>query len=257
MPTTIRADEIPVTSAELGVEIARAQRLALLRQLEDLTPEQWTAATECTRWTVRDIVAHIAGELEYTRNPFAFAGFVVTWRRRFPELEFLDGTNEAAVDARRDWPVERLVEEFRRDIPRAVPPRWARRLPIGGSGGLPRGATFAYLVDHILPRDTWMHRRDIGRALGQSVEPDAGDAQVVTQVICDLAQGWTGPPVVLRLTGPGGGSFALGPSGAAPMVEVDVVDFLLHLSGRSLDTDLFEGVAEPLRGALTGARVLF
>ena len=45
-------------SGEL-MELARAERADLLAFLETLSPEQWDAPTLCTRWRVRDVVAHL------------------------------------------------------------------------------------------------------------------------------------------------------------------------------------------------------
>lgn len=256
MQTITRAATLPPTTPERGVRVALAQRSSLLRQLDLLTASDWDAPTECTPWRVRDIVAHIAGELVYTRNPLAFLGLVATWRRRFGDLDFLDGTNEAAVQARRTWPVERLLAEYRRDIGRAVPPRWSRGLPLGGQGGLPPGATFAYLTDVVLPRDTWMHRHDIARATGTAVPADPTDAEVVAQVVRELALAWTGPDSELRLTGPAGGTWLLGDGDGEP-VELPAVGLMRLLSGRVAEPDLLASVPEPVRTTLAGARVIF
>ncbi|HSN43983.1 MAG TPA: maleylpyruvate isomerase family mycothiol-dependent enzyme [Propionibacteriaceae bacterium] len=260
METIDRALSIPVSTHTRGAEVALAQRLAFVRQLEALTPQQWDAPTECTRWTVRDIVAHMAGELDYCRNPLAYTGLVVTWLRHFRELNFLDGTNEAAVHARREWTVERLLDEFRRDVPRAVPPPWSRRLPLMGAGGLPRTATFSYLTDVVLPRDAWMHRHDIARATGQTVVPDSSDGEIVAQVVRDLALNWSGPDAILTLTGSGGGTWLLGSGDASPgtqAAEVAAVGFLRRVSGRASEVDLLANAPEPLRTSLESARVLF
>jgi Mycothiol maleylpyruvate isomerase N-terminal domain len=41
------------------MSLARDERRDLTDFLATLTPEQWDAPTLCTRWRVRDVVAHI------------------------------------------------------------------------------------------------------------------------------------------------------------------------------------------------------
>jgi uncharacterized protein (TIGR03083 family) len=50
------------------LELARQEREDLVALLETLTPEEWEAETLCTRWRVRDVVAHVIG---YDALPFA------------------------------------------------------------------------------------------------------------------------------------------------------------------------------------------
>ena len=85
---------------------------------------------------------------------------------------------------------------------------------------------------------------------------DCTDAEVVEQVIRDLGLGWTGPGVELRLTGPEGGVWTLGSPGGSEVV-LPAVEFMRHLSGRSVAGNLFDGVPDGVRGALEDARVPF
>jgi uncharacterized protein (TIGR03083 family) len=261
MGIPVDAAELPTTPPGLAAEVALAQRRALIGQLERLGPDQWSVVTECRPWTVHDVAAHVAGELVYTRNPFAYVGLVGTWRRHYRGLSFLDGTNAAAVRARRDWTAAQLLDALRRDAPTAVPPGWARRIPLAGVAGLPRSATFGYLTDVVLPRDCFMHRHDIARATGRPVEPEPSDAEVVAQVVRDLGRSWTGPNLVLRLSGPGGGAWRMAASARLDdptlAAEFDAAEFLRHLSGRAVDPSLFEHVPEACRTPLADARVTF
>ncbi len=215
----MKAVEIPLPSHARGTEVALAQRQALIRQLEPLEPHQWQLVTECAPWTVRDIAAHIAGTLSYTRNPLAYAGLVTGWLLHFRGRNFVDGTNEAAIRTYRRLSTDQLLEVLRRDTPRAVPPGWSRPLKLMGVASLPKYATFGHLADVVLPRDRFMHRYDIGRATGVDVPRDPTDADVVAQVVRDLGLAWTGPASVLRLSGTGGGEWQVRagtPDDAAP-----------------------------------------
>jgi len=261
MDTPVNADDLPVTAPSRAREVSLAQRRALIGQLERLEPDQWLTVTECHPWTVHDVAAHVAGELVYTRNPFAYVGLGVTWLRRYRGLSFLDGTNEAAVQARRHWTTTQLLDALRRDSLRAIPPPWAPPIPLAGVAALPRYATFGYLTDVVLPRDCFMHRHDIARATGQTIEPDPSDAEVITQVVRDLGRRWTTQGLTLRLVGPSGGAWRLGAqrgTGAPGSVaELDATEFLRHLSGRVSDPQLFEQVPDEFRAPLAGARVTF
>jgi uncharacterized protein (TIGR03083 family) len=48
-----------MTSTETTMDLARDERRDLAEFLATLTPEQWAASTLCTRWCVRDVVAHV------------------------------------------------------------------------------------------------------------------------------------------------------------------------------------------------------
>ena len=48
-----------MTIADTTMGLARDERRDLAEFLTTLTPEQWNAPTLCTRWRVRDVVAHI------------------------------------------------------------------------------------------------------------------------------------------------------------------------------------------------------
>ena len=150
----------------------------------------------------------------------------------------------------------RLVADYRGLIDAAEPPRLLRRVPVP-VGGLPRYADVAYLVDVILARDAWLHRYDIARATGGSVDPDPTSAEVIAQVVRDLALAWQGPDVVLDLTGPEGGTWLVGTNPDAPVVTLPAVEFLRHLSGRVVPAGQVAGVPDAARPALASARVTF
>lgn len=51
------------TTTELWTDI-HDERCALLELLESLAPQQWDAPTLCTKWRVRDVVAHLVATTE-------------------------------------------------------------------------------------------------------------------------------------------------------------------------------------------------
>lgn len=62
-----------------AIALARAERIDLANLLAGLTPEQWDAPSLCTKWRVRDVVAHMIGYEDLSRTQFysrvAKAGF--------------------------------------------------------------------------------------------------------------------------------------------------------------------------------------
>ncbi len=111
-------------------------------------------------------------------------------------------------------------------------PRPLRALPIPSGFGLPPGSTFGYLVDVIYPRDLWMHRIDIARASGRELSPTTTEADVVAQVVRDLAETWEGPATTLSLTGNGAGTWTLGTGASQASLVADAVEVCRMLSGR-------------------------
>jgi uncharacterized protein (TIGR03083 family) len=254
--TLIRAADLPMTPADVAATVARAQRLRLIDEAVRLAADQWQTVTECPRWTVFDIVAHVAAAMQNAANPVRWLSDGVLGKFRHPHDAFLDAGNEIGINRRRGRSVARLVADYRGLIDAAEPPRLLRRVPVP-VGGLPRYADVAYLVDVILARDAWLHRYDIARATGGSVDPDPTSAEVVAEVVRDLALAWQGPDVVLDLTGPEGGTWLVGTNPDAPVVTLPAVEFLRHLSGRVVPADLLAGVPDAARPGVAPARVTF
>lgn len=258
--TLTRAADLPATDAATGARVARAQRLRLADEAARLTPAQWLAPTECPRWNVHAMLAHLANAALFTGNPLRFLLDAALGRLRYPGEPSLDAANEVGIDRLRSAPPEQVLATLRR---RAEAGRRAPGFLRGfkaSDPSLPGYATIGYFVDDILTRDTWLHRHDIARATGSTVEPDPTDAHVVTQVVRDLGLAWTGPDVVLELTGPAGGAWLLGEgsdASAPPVARLDAVEFLRHLSGREVADDLFATVPDAVRPALASARVTF
>ncbi len=253
--TLPHAAALSLPDAAQGVRVGRAQRTRLLAEVERLPADQWRTRTECPRWTVFDMTAHVVAATENTARPLAMALGLAFGPLRHRGDGPLDAMNEVGIDRRRDWAVERLLADFRRVIPTAVSPRWFRPVPIRGFG-LPNYTTGATMADVILVRDVWLHRHDIARATGHRPDADPTDALVVEQVVRDLARAWRGPGLVLTLTGHEGGTWVIGGE-PGPVATLPAVEFMRHLSGRVAAPDLLDGVPDAVRPALAAARVAF
>lgn len=247
-----------VTAADVGT----SQLGALVATLRELDEADWDRPTDCDRWRVRELVAHVVGALDEGAHLRVFLRHGLMGRRRHPRLEMLDGINEAQIDDRRDWASTRLLQELAVLAPRAVRarrrmPAPVRRLRLPAASTLPPGSTMAYLADVITSRDVWMHRIDIARATGRELTAAPGDEEVVRQVVRDLGRAWSGPPVALELTGLVTGRWLLGSGVPAADVRVDAVEYCRLLSGRAADPEVMVDGDLAIDAAIRSARVAF
>jgi uncharacterized protein (TIGR03083 family) len=119
-------------------EMAREERAELAAFLATLTPAQWDAPTLCTRWAVRDVVAHVVGYDELGVTGFlgnmARAGFSA------------DRANQRVVDRLRSLEPAALVDLVRRyETPEGLPALFGAKIAL---------------------TDGTIHHQDIRRSLG-------------------------------------------------------------------------------------------
>lgn len=258
----LQASALVQTSPDDAVPVATAQYDALLTELRDLDAADWGRPTDCTEWTVHDVVCHLNGALQDAWVHHAVRHLIAA-RRHHRGRPMLDGGNAAQIDERRGRSPGQLVDEMARLAPGGV--RMRRRTPsalrrtrkLPEMLGLPRGSTVAYAMDVIYTRDVWMHRVDIARAVGRPLSEAASDREVVAQVVRDLARGWTDDPVVLELSGPAGGCWLIGDGEPVATVRTDAVEYLRLLSGRPASPAYGVDGDASARSALDSARVPF
>lgn len=253
--TTI--DTIPRITRDGDAKLlATAAYDQLVTLLDVLGAEEWDAPTECSGWTVADMVGHLIGAAKAyasVREQVRQQVWGLSHRGRYGG-NALDACNELQIlDHRALTPAER-VAALRAVAGRSVGarvrlPRVLRRVSVsiapGGSTapGMPARETLGHLLDVVITRDVWMHRVDIARATGRDLhlEPWA-DGAIVADVVAEWA-GRHGRSFELILTGPLGGVFSQGESGQR--LEMDAVEFCRVLSGRAAGDGLL------------GVRVLF
>ncbi|QBI18474.1 maleylpyruvate isomerase family mycothiol-dependent enzyme [Egibacter rhizosphaerae] len=239
------AQEIPGISRDTDArEVALGAYERLLEALEQLEPEEWRAPTECPGWDVAAMVGHLIGA--------AKAGASVRetlrqqrWARRHAEAfdsNRLDAANELQVRDHAHLTPDERIAELRRLAPAAVRgrmrlPRVLRRIELpldpGGSNaaGMPATVSLGHLMDVIYTRDVWLHRVDIARATGRSVDLDSStERRVVEDVVAEWAERHA-QSFHLTLHGPAGGVFRHGEGG--PELAFDPVEFCRVLSGRA------------------------
>jgi uncharacterized protein (TIGR03083 family) len=261
---TINAATIPPITPGQVAEVAAAELEASLALLGDLGDEDWARPTDCAGWTVHDLTAHLAGQYQGLASLCLYLWRHRRAHRRYPELSRLDADNRQQIDDLGGRTGPELAAMLARVGPKAI--RARRRVP-----GLMRrqrvgwmypeeqlpDSRLGYLLDVLGLRDPWMHRVDLARATSRPLVLGAHDRVVVAQVIADLSRAWPGPPVLLELTGPAGGSWALGQGPAAATIRADTVDYLRALSGRNDHPDLEIDGDRATAAAVTTARVVF
>jgi uncharacterized protein (TIGR03083 family) len=118
------------------MDLAYEERSDLAAFLQTLTPEEWTAASLCGKWTVKDVVAHIVSYEELT-----FIGLV----KRFAK-GWIVHANEVGVKEFSPMSPDELLDFMRRHL-----------RPHGLTAGF--GGMIAFV-------DGTVHHQDIRRALG-------------------------------------------------------------------------------------------
>jgi uncharacterized protein (TIGR03083 family) len=235
-----------ITPGRDADELARAAYEALLADLGQLTDADWQRPTDCTGWTVRDMVAHLVGAAEGHRSMPVFVNQYV-WGVRHRKAfggSGLDAMNQKQINDQEARPDAALVQRLGELAPRAVAgrsrrARWIGWAPISldeaGSwyDGMPSRTTMGELCAVVLTRDVWAHRLDLARALGTvpTLNPDV-DGRILADIVNDWAQ-QHGQPFDLTLTGDAGGTFRTGKGGAR--LTLDGLDFARLMAGRHPD----------------------
>jgi uncharacterized protein (TIGR03083 family) len=259
-----RAADAARTERSRARDLLRAEVDTWSSLLATLSDDEWLAPTVCDRWRVRDIVGHLTGHAEEVVRPWQFPLRNRRGHRSYPELAPLDAHMEVQVDEHRDLPVTQLAADYATTWARAL--RALRRMPelvrrrsvATGIDAMPR-LTLGELGDIIYLRDNWMHRDDVCRAVGRPTATQPHDEEVVTQVLRDLDRDfWSGPSVVVELTGHVEGAWTIGDGDTAATVQVDALHFMRVLAGRAEPTDVtcVSGDADIAR-ALADTRVPF
>ena len=250
MATTVAAESIErITRDTDARELATRAYDRMLELLELLEPEEWQARTECPAWDVADMVGHLIGAAKGHASTRELVRQQV-WaarHRRAHDGNRLDAMNALQVaDHAHLTPPERVAAlhaiapaavEGRMDLP-GVLRRVRVAMDPGGStaSGMPSRITLGNLMDAILTRDVWLHRIDIARALGRSIDVDpAVDGRIVADVVAEWA-GRHDESFELELTGPAGGRFRRGRGGQH--IEMDAIELARVLSGRAPGTGL-------------------
>ena len=235
--TTSAPPRSPALDRPTAMRLAATEYDRVVALLRELSPPDWRQPTDNPGWDVRALAAHMLGMAEMAASPVEMIRQQKAAGRRGGE--FIDALTAVQVEGRRSLTTEQLVDRFAKVGPKAargrrLAPGLMRRRAIADPQPVGDGTfepwTFGYVLDVILTRDPWMHRVDITRATGRSMQLMADHDGVL---VADVVREWAerhGKPFMLRLTGPAGGEWASGSGG--PELELDAVEFCRVLSGR-------------------------
>ncbi|MFI8772147.1 maleylpyruvate isomerase family mycothiol-dependent enzyme [Gordonia sp. NPDC062954] len=237
------ATEIKRIQHTEAMRLTAAENARLLDLLQLIDPDDWGRPTDCTGWTVRDVVVHLIASAQAQANPVEFLRQVRSGRPLTAEIggdHWVDGLNEAQLRARTQWRTDDLPALWEQHSAAALrartrmpaPVRALPVLPIGTPLGVDLGwKPLGYLFGIGFTRDTWMHRVDLSRATGIALQPTADhDGRIVEDILAEWSQ-LHDQPFSLDLQGPAGGRFE-GRSGAAT-ISVDAIEYARILSGRA------------------------
>jgi len=241
---------MPALPRDLAMRLAADEYDCFVAQLRGLAADDWSRPTACAEWDVHAMSAHVLGMADFAASvPERLRQAIAA--RRAGGL-FIDALTAVQVRKHRGRSPATIVERMAEAAPSAAAgrrrtPGLLRRLPMGGQPVDGQGVqtetwTLGYLNDVILTRDTWMHRSDIAAATGREMTLSAEhDGVLVADVVAEWAARH-GQPCRLVLTGPAGGDWtfngAVAAAAAAPVHEVDAVEFCRILSGRGNGTGL-------------------
>lgn len=225
-----------VLDRAVAMRLAAAENERFLSQLRRLQPADWSQPTDCPAWDVRSLAGHVVGMTEMSASiPEQLRQMRAAGKAGGV---FIDALTALQVAKHRADTTEELLARYAAVGPKGAAgrrrtPGFIRKRPLPqpqSVGGQEETWTVGFLVDVILTRDTWMHRMDVARAVGQEPVLTADHDGVLVD---DVVKEWAarhGQPCALRLAGPAGGSWTFGSGG--PELTADAVEFCRRLSGR-------------------------
>ena len=244
--TSIDVTKIPRITHDEATAITAVENRKFGEQLRSLGPGDWSASTDCERWDVRAMAAHVVGGAAGQISPREFVRQVRTGRPIVKEIGakyWWDGMNEVQVRERERLGTDELIAEWdtnseKARIARNKLPKPIGRLPLLNLPAPVGRRPLTYLFDMGFTRDVWAHRMDIAAATGHPMDLDAThDGRIIADIVAEWA-GYFDEPFTLELTGPAGGTFTSGSGGET--VQMDTLEFMTILAERAEGTGLLQ-----------------
>jgi len=239
-----------------------------------LTPQEWQAPSGCEGWRVQDVAQHMAAVFQQIADPASID---------VGDSGKAEQANDVAVEARRDWAVDRVLDAYREWSAKGVaalaalqePPMAEVVAPIADLGTHP-----LHLLGNAIAFDHYCHlRHDIGRSVprAKDLPQEEGTlAATLEWMLAGLPQMCAGAlaaapqeAVNLVFDGPAGGSYVLSPGADgwtvaaggdadAPTVHSTVHDFVSWGTKRSDWRDATTGDTdhEALAGVLDAVDII-
>lgn len=236
---TIDVASIARIDHDEAMQITAVENRKFGELLRALSPEEWGMQTECTRWDVRAMAAHLVGSAASQASPREFfrqkrgGGPICT---ELASPFWWDGMNELQVRERASSTTDELIAEWDTVAAKALKARTKLPRPLAKLKLLnlpePVGRQpLSYLFDIGFTRDVWAHRIDIAHAIGAAPQHDAAhDGRILADIVAEWA-GTHGEPFTLLLEGPAGGRYRQGVGGDE--IRIGVADFVRTLAERT------------------------
>ncbi len=225
-----------------AMAITAVENRKFAEQLRSLGPDDWSASTDCERWDVRAMAAHVVGAAAGQISPREFVRQVRAGRPIVKEIgaqHWWDGMNEVQVREREHLSTDEVIAEWDNNsekarIARNKLPKLIGRLPLLNLPTPVGRQRLTYLFDMGFTRDVWAHRMDIAAATERPMDLDAEhDGRIVSDVVAEWAS-YFDEPFTLELTGPAGGSFTSRSGGES--IQIDTLEFMTIVAERSEGT---------------------
>ncbi|MEV0298765.1 maleylpyruvate isomerase family mycothiol-dependent enzyme [Nocardia sp. NPDC050710] len=223
-----------------AMRLAATEYDGIADAVEQLAPQDWNKPTDCTEWSVHQLISHVVGMAAMAASPLEnLRQNRIANKRPGGEAQMIDALTALQVRKFGTATSAELTTRLRELGPRAAAgrrrtPGLIRGLRMPGSqvvGGIDEKWSLGYLIDIILTRDPWMHRIDLSRATGHALVLTADhDGRIVDDVVREWA-GRHGRPYRLIPTGPAGGTWSA-PAAPDDALEFDAIEFCRILSGR-------------------------
>jgi uncharacterized protein (TIGR03083 family) len=226
--------DIPAIGHPEAMRLAETESERMLDLVHRLEDADWSRSTDCTEWSVKDIVVHQLGEAAALGSIREMVHQMRAARRLPRTMAQVDRLNAVHVGERRHLTADQLPELLAPALRRAL--RARRRTPalirkIRFSADSFGRVSFGYMSDIVVTRDSFVHRVDITRATGK---PMVVTAEHEGRLIADVVRDWAahhGAGFTLRLSGPAGGMYQAGSGGDE--IALDAIEFCRILSGRA------------------------
>jgi uncharacterized protein (TIGR03083 family) len=243
--TAISVANVPAIDHDEAMSLAATEYDRFAALLDTLSVDDLQSQTDCTEWTVRDMVRHVIGTAEGSAS-FRENVHQLRAGRKWGKTHgrpMVDGIGAVQIAERSEIPDAELAARVRAVFPRALKGRTKLPTLLRKNvkmtievPGITEKWRLGYLTDIILTRDLWMHRVDISRATGHDMELTADhDGRIVAEIVAEWARRH-GRPFTLILEGPAGGTFTQGDGDE--QLTLDAVEFCRILSVRASGTGL-------------------
>src|SRR3954467_5046331 len=123
MMTSTDVRTIPRIKHPEAMQIAAVEAGKFGAALRNLRPEDWAKPTDCARWDVRALAAHVVGSAAGQASPREFARQVRAGRPVVAEIGaeyWWDGMNEIHVREREGTSTDELIAEWEQNSQRAL-----------------------------------------------------------------------------------------------------------------------------------------